>query len=81
MAKSKDRDNTQSDALFAAVRRQPGTFNEIFARAWPVFKKSHVGGEELARFQSYELLYKLSMRGKINKVNKIYEEAGPRIKS
>jgi hypothetical protein len=81
MAKSKDRDNAQSDALFAAVKWQPGTFNEIFARAWPVFRRSHVGGEDLARLQSYELLYRLSMRGKINKVNKIYEEAGPRIKS
>lgn len=80
MAKSKDRNNAQSAALLAAVKWQPGTFNEIFARAWPTFRESHVGGEELARFQSYELLYKLIMRGKINKVNKIYEEAGPRIK-
>jgi predicted transposase YbfD/YdcC len=78
MADNKERSRAHSAALLAAVKKQPGTFKEVFARAWPVFRKSHVGGEEMARYQSYELLHKLSMRGKINKINKVYHEALPK---
>lgn len=75
---SKERSRAQSAALLAAVKKKPGTFTEIFERAWPVFRKGHAGGEDLARMQSYEMLHKLLMRGKINKKDKIYTEAPPK---
>jgi hypothetical protein len=78
MLDGKDRSKSHSAALLAAVKKQPGTFTEIFARAWPVFRRSHTGGEDLARMQSYELLHQLLMRGKINKVNRVYTEALPK---
>lgn len=59
-------------ALLLEVLNQPGTFQDVFQRAWPKFKKSHVGGEELARLKSYEILYDLSMRGAITKENRVY---------
>lgn len=75
MIDKKERSRAQSAALLAAVKKEPGTFREIFDRAWPVFRKGHTGGEELARMQSYEMLHRLCMRGKVNKKNKVYTEA------
>jgi len=74
MLDGKDKSRAHSAALLAAIRKRPGTFKDVFERAWPVFRRSHAGGEDLARLQSYDLLYQMIMRGQLNKINRVYVE-------
>ncbi len=80
MTKGKENFRAQNAALLNAIKKQPGTFREVFARAWPTFRKSYYGGEDLARMQSYELIDHMMMRGQINKIDGQYVEAPPKKK-
>ena len=77
----KDPNKAAIAALFAAIENRPGSFNEIFALAWPAFRRSYAGGEDLARLHSYELVHRMMMRGKVNKVEGVYYAAPPKVKN
>lgn len=79
---SEELDEKQSlmeKSLQQAVINKPGTFRQIFKRAYPKFRDSHAGGEEMARLKSHAILHRMNMRGdKITKEGRIYRKIRPR---